>query len=395
MIDHDTFFLERKPAAVMKHGILRHYTTVFTTMLGTRADEVWVIDAYAGPGEYAGDSSTPPAPGSPRIVCDVAESVKNCRVRGYFIEQDPAQANQLQTIVAELDPTGRHTVQTGTAESHLRTALITAGPSPVLLFLDPFGVALSFETLVSALASRPRGALTEILLNFNVESVRRIGGYLSKDRLKDDPALTRVDAFVGGAWWREVFLASRAEDEQGRAAIAAEAVVAKFNEKVKQRLGLSSIAVPIRRRPGAAPLFVLNLYYRNDAAAAVFADAASGASRDWREFHKRQKDSAQPDDSLFPIEMLQDMSDQLFEEQEKALATEWVAVIKQNILKLLAASTEVRVLSHVQALYGETLGQAREMHLRHAWDTLAKEGYVEKRDTTGRLRDKTIRRSAK
>lgn len=95
MIDHGTFFTERKPAAVMKHGILRHYTKVFTTMLGSRVDEVWVIDAYAGPGEYEGDGTTPAAPGSPRIVCDVADSVSNCTVRGYFIEQDPAQAAQL------------------------------------------------------------------------------------------------------------------------------------------------------------------------------------------------------------------------------------------------------------------------------------------------------------
>lgn len=393
LIDHDTFFLERKPAAVMKHGILRHYTTVFTTMLGSRAAEVWVIDAYAGPGEYAGDEDTAPAPGSPRIVCDVADAVKNCQVRGYFIEQDPVQAEQLRGLIESVNAGDRHIVRAGAAEEHLQTALANAGAAPVLLFLDPFGVALSFDALVAALTARPRGALTEILLNFNVESVRRIGGYLSNDKLKNDPVLTRVDNFVGGDWWRAVFLGARAEDERGRAAVAAEAVVEKFNAKMKDRLGLDAIAVPIRRRPETAPLFVLTLYFRNATAAYVFADAASSASRDWREFHKRQKDSTLPGDSLFSMEMLQGMSDELFNEQEATLATEWVTTIKENIRRLLTVSPEVRILDHVREVYGHALGQAREMHLRQAWDALTIEGVTQERDS-GRIRGQVIRRAA-
>lgn len=392
LIEHETFFRDKKPAAVFKHAALRQYVTVFATMLGSKFSEVWVIDGYAGAGEYEGDDETPAEPGSPKIVCDIANKVSNCTVRGVFIEPDRSFAGQLRAVVKANSAEGRHIVLEGTAEQRLGEAVAAAGNSPLLIFLDPFGVALSFSALVGAIRSRPVGSITEVLLNFNVESVRRLGGYLAKPDLRDNPILERVDRFVGGDWWRQIFTDTRAADSEGRAAAAAEAVVQAFNRKMKETFGLDAVSVPIRRRPNTVPLFILVLYQSNPAAAWVFANAVSSANRDWREFHKRKKDAETANDNtLIPIEMLQDMSDEIFLQDEKNLDAEWVRQIERNLAELLIERPSLRVDENIEAIFGPVWGLVRETHLKRAWDAMAARGAVVPRDS-GKLRTQTITR---
>lgn len=395
VIDHDEFFQERKPAAVVKHGVLRHYFTVFANMLGSRFGEVWFIDAYAGPGEYKCDDDSPAEPGSPRILCEIArDGVPKANVRGFFIEPDATYVAELAELVREHGDPGQHIVRKGTAEQHLQDAVAVAGSSPLFVFLDPFGVALSFDTLVTAIKSRPPRAITEVLLNFNVESVWRIGGYLSSihPSLRECTALERVDDFVGGDWWRREFLEVRVADEKNRAGVAARAVAKRYQELMHERLGYQPITVPIRRRPNATPIFLLTLFFTNSTAAWVFADAASGANRDLRAFYKNLNDDNIPEDALIPREMLQNLSDQDFERKEGELDKEWVKQIAGNLRKLIDEHDEVPMLQFVFEIYGSTLGLARDRHIRKAWDQLAKEGFAVDRTKGITLRKSTIKR---
>lgn len=51
MAANDSFFQERKPAAVLKHAVLAEYFNVFCAMVGgSFAGPVWLVDGYAGPG---------------------------------------------------------------------------------------------------------------------------------------------------------------------------------------------------------------------------------------------------------------------------------------------------------------------------------------------------------
>lgn len=393
MANHDDFFAEKKPAAVVKHGVLGHYVKLFTTLLGSKAQSVWVIDAFAGPGEYESDADTPAEPGSPKILCDIANSVSNTEVHGVYIEENAAFVAQLSQVVAKNGKIGHHTVLRGTAETNLDTAVKLAGNSPVLIFLDPFGAAVSMDTLVGIIKARPKWTITEILLNFNVEAIWRVGGYLtSKDRaLAESNALTTVDKFVGGEWWRRVFL--DACDSGGAAAEAAQAVAEEFNRRLHAQLSLRPFTVPIRRRPGQKPIFLLTLYFKNDAASWAFAESASSANARLRQHRKKLDDAQLPTDTLFPTAMLQEQSDADFDNRERQLETEWVTIISENLLRLLEATPEVALKSAVFDVYGEALGQAREKHIRAAWDMLDTKRVVEPRDKKlKRLRDGVVKR---
>lgn len=393
MANHGHFFKEKKPAAVVKHGVLGYYVKLFTTLLGSKSQQVWVIDAFAGPGEYEGDDETPAEPGSPKILCDVANSVTNTEVHGVYIEPDQVFVAQLTALVQASGKAGHHTVLHGEAEQHLKVAVETAGTSPLLIFLDPFGTAVSMDTLAAAVQGRPKWTITEILLNFNVEAIWRIGGYLTSKHqgMAESSALTIVDNFVGGDWWRKVFLDTR--NAGGAAADAAAAVADEFNRRLKEKLGLNAFTVPIARRLGQRPIFLLTLYFTNEAASWAFAESSSSANAKLREHRKKVADAELPTDTLLPPDMLQGMADADFEKREKALEAEWVGIITTNIEHLLERTNEVVLKTSVFDVYGTALGQAREKHIRAAWDALASKRTVEKRDTRiKRLRDAVIRR---
>ncbi len=392
MVNNNEFFSERKPAAVVKHAVLQHYFSVFASKLGSVAPEVWFIDAFAGPGEYESEDDAPAEPGSPRILCDVAENIKNTRVRGVFIEPNSQYFDQLRLLVTQSATGRQHVVHNGTASTHLLEAVQKTGSSPLLIFLDPFGVGIPLDDLVAALKARPLGAVTEILLNFNVESLWRIGGYLSSadSKLRSSKALQQVDAFVGGDWWRSRFIQTRGAEDRGSASAAAQAIAAEYQSLLKARLGFDALHVPVRRSRSGTPIFLLTLFFKSGQAAWVFADAASSSNRRLRSFYKNRSDSELPQDGLLPFEMLQEISDSQFEAEEKKHETLWVSAIATNIAALLSGTSQIALADHVLKIYGDTLGFAGEKHVRRAWDTLASQGEVLPRDKRLRSLSKAV-----
>lgn len=61
---------------------------------------------------------------------------------------------------------------------------------------------------------------------------------------------------------------------------------------------------------------------------------------------------------------------------ESRLTQEWIAVIMDNITELVTTQGPIDVQHHTMAIFGTTLGLARETHLRTAWDRLAERGVV-------------------
>lgn len=396
MGNSDDFFQQLKPAAVLKHAVLEGYVKIYATMTGsTGSGTVWVIDAYAGPGQYEADGESPGAPGSPRIVSDLAEdlSKKGRRLRGAFIEAKRSFADQLRSVVGT---SGEHLVFHGDAATHLEAALAAAGSDPVLLFLDPFGVSLSLDLLVDSIKKRPADSKTEVLLNFNIEAVSRIGGILEskKPQPHDEKTLARGDAFLGGTWWREEFVKARRADDDASAFRAAEAVAAKYQASVLQRLGLRAVHVPVRRRVGSQPFFLLTLFTSYSKAQYIFTEVASGANQKWREFHRQKalaEDVEKYSTSLFPEDFIESESEAKHREAEAALDVEWVGVIKASIKELLKSHEQLVVATDVVEIYGPAVTLAREKHLRQAWDELDKEEVVQPRIKSQKLRDQVIK----
>lgn len=391
MTSHDDFFQEKKPAAVLKHKLLAEYTRVFASMVGSRVrGPIWVIDGYAGAGAYEGDDGTLTAEGSPLVVLRSTGGLRDRDVRAVFIESDPALAAKLSTNVEPFRDQGRQVeVLCGDVRTQINQAWRLVAGQPVVTFLDPFGVAMSRDTMCRVLLSRTQVEHpSEVMLNINLEAVRRIGGNLEwrngdvTPRVGQEAGVLRADDFLGGVWWRELFYESR--EANGTAAAAASAVVDEYRRQVKRLTGRDSISIEIRRRPSHEPLFLLTLFFSHPVAGYKFADAAARATRKWRSvFLAEEMDEiANSPETLFGHEMDIDIAKKDFELQEQRLRAQWVDLICQNILK--SPERALSVANDLKTILGTTIGLAGESHIKAAWDLLASRGQVAARDKSTR-----------
>lgn len=392
MTSHDSFFQQKQPAAVLKHALLREYTKVFASVVGSqdRTRPVWVIDGYAGAGAYEEPDPEGAHPdGSPLIVLKMAEEFKSRQViKSIFIESDTSAVEALDKNVTPFRDRGLSaTILNGTVEEQMPSAWSAVGTNPVVTFLDPFGVAMRRETMTGLLLSRTRDLPpSEVLLNINLEAVWRIGGNLELSAGQVVPCkgqergVERVDRFFGGTAWRQTFHDMR--HEHGSAARAAEHVIEVYRDQIRHETGYDSMSIPVRRRPHHEPLFLLTLFFRHPVGGYKFADAACRATRKWRETYRRQELEEflgrQQQESLFGDDFELENAAKDGARQEKQLDAEWVQDICDNIRG--HASQRLDVARNVGQILGQTLGLAGERHIRRAWDQLADEDYLRPRE---------------
>lgn len=405
MTSHDSFFQQKQPAAVLKHALLREYTKVFASAVGSqdRSRPVWVIDGYAGAGAYEEPDPEGAHPdGSPLIVLKMAEEFQGKQViETVFIESDLDAVRALDQNVAPFRDRGLSaTILNGTVEERLPTAWAAVGTNPVVTFLDPFGVAMRRDTMTGLLLSRPRDLPpSEVLLNINLEAVWRIGGNLELSAgqvipcLGQERGVERVDRFFGGTTWRQTFHDMR--HEHGSAAQAAEHVIALYRDQIRQDTGYDSMSIPVRRRPHHEPLFLLTLFFRHPVGGYKFADAACRATRKWRETFRRQELAEflgrQQQESLFGDDFEMENAAQDGARQEKQLDAEWVQDICANIRRL--GSQRLDVARNVSQILRHTLGLAGERHIRMAWDQLADDGYLRPREKSKKMHRSVMERA--
>lgn len=405
MTRHEGFFQQRQPAAVLKHALLREYTKVFASTVGSqdRARPVWVIDGYAGAGAYEEPDPEGTHPdGSPLIVLKMAEGFQSKRViKSIFIESDAAAVEALNQNVTAFRQRGLSaSILHGTVEDQMPSAWASVGNDPVVTFLDPFGVAMLRDTMTGLLLSRSRDLPpSEVLLNINLEAVWRIGGNLQfvaghvVPCAGQEGGVQRIDRFFGGTAWRQTFYDMR--QEHGSAARAAEYVIENYREQIRQDTGYDSMSIPVRRRPHHEPLFLLTLFFRHPVGGYKFADAACRATRKWRETYRSQELveflGRQQQESLFGDSFEAETAAKDGERQEKGLDAEWVQSICDNVRRI--NSSRLAVAPNVSLILGTTLGLAGERHIRSAWDKLAGEGYLRPRDTKKKMHYSSMERA--
>ncbi|MEO6944781.1 MAG: three-Cys-motif partner protein TcmP [Lacisediminihabitans sp.] len=385
------FEKQRQPAAVFKHALLASYVAVFGTMTSSQSagNRVWYIDGYAGPGVYdpqPGDAEG--QVGSPvlalRTARRLATFTKNPRsLHCAFIEMDKGYAAKLESVMAERAfPGFNYRVLQGSVEQHLDAVVTEVGNDPLLTFLDPFGTSLPWAQMKKTLFGRPKTAANEVLLNMNLDSLRRIGGLLGKSDTSspgDQKTLARLDTFLGDAYWRDVFVKHYRADSPGSATVAALEVAEQFRMRVLRETGYRSFTVPIRRHIDHEPIFLMTLFFTYPVAAYKFADAASSASASWRKSineEERRRDASLYSNTLFGDDFNVQTFEDKWKRNEELLQAEWEKLIADNIVALLVTRAQFTVLDHLQEIYGPTLGLAREKHLRAAWKSLANQGKV-------------------
>ncbi|MEW2086096.1 three-Cys-motif partner protein TcmP [Streptomyces sp. NPDC005283] len=365
--DHDSsspFFVSKKAAAVLKHEILKQYVVPFASKVGRYAPDgrVVYLDSYAGPGRYEDGT-----PGSPALILESAARVAAFRqLDCYFVERGRKNFRSLAQLVAEAHEQGlaAHALQ-GRAEKHLESVLSRAQGAPLFAFLDPFGLGLSFDALTRQIfgTRTERGATgrpaTEVLLNFNANAVRRIGGLLTsgKDTPNKPAILSAMDTACGGTWWRDVYLASSDNPE------AVARITQGFVERVRTAVGSGAAAIEVRNRAHHQVAYHLVLFSRHRDGLWLFGEAASLAQVEWRRAQLPPSND----------EMLWSPAD-TFDDEEVQRATKWVRTIRSNIENLLKARGSFTVDDHQSEIMAGVLGEAREKHIRAAVKELYKAG---------------------
>ena len=200
------FFGSKNAQAVLKHGLLTRYAIYFGVRAGkaTRG-RVAFIDGYAGAGRYADGS-----PGSPLLLASQAKRAETFHrdVKLAFVETDRKCRALLEASLAE------HRVIADAIDSR---PFEVAAPElldrysnhAVLAFLDPFGLALSANSLMDMLRRSNRRQPIDVLYHFSLSTVARMGraGVSDRAEYRDDNA-RHLDHALGDIDWRTPFAAS-------------------------------------------------------------------------------------------------------------------------------------------------------------------------------------------
>jgi three-Cys-motif partner protein len=399
MTRNGRFFSENKQAAaILKHGILERYLASFVGKLGSTSldNRVGYLDGYAGSGVYVNEITRRISSGSPKIALDLASGLKGRQLECAFVELQATQFRSLRDLVATSgDP--HATAHFGDVAQHAEAVLKRFEGIPLLVFLDPFGTALETGIVVDRILNRKGSAPTELLLNFSIDSVRRIGSlYYKPEGTKGrEASLRRLTNWLGGDWWQEHFSEASKGEVSVRATHAAEAVFREYVTRINSASGSGSFAVPIRRQAHHKPIFNLTLFFQRTYAIAPFNEAVSKATETWRR-HLQDLDMSEADylDGLaLPLPGMSRVEEltQVFEGVEVAFKRDTIELIKASIRAQLGSRAELKMRSDFQRIYGEAIGSGRELHLRAAWKELAILHEVNP-CPTGSLDSATIRR---
>ena len=351
MTNANTFFKDRRPAAILKHGILRRYLYPFVSKTGkyARDHRVVYLDGYAGPGTYSDG-----APGSPALAEETAQNLASSRnLECIFVEQNDEMYQRLCELLKPFDNAKTYH---GSLDSKLDTVLELVDDAPLFAFLDPFGLPIRFNDLVDKLLQRPEklGAKTEVLLNFSVRGVQRNAGHLTsaKTYAAKQALIKRTDERLGGPWWQDIW---RDEPEQ-RDDLILRGYVQRLSEAAGGRWGRWTI--PVANHVDGHTVYHLIFFTQHPDGMWTFNNALSKAMEEYHEFCYRGRLDIDP-----------------LEERKQR----WTQEIYHNIERLLDDGSFV-VQNRLDEVCGEALGYARDTHIRAAIKALHND---EKTLTTG------------
>ncbi|RSM77068.1 hypothetical protein DL991_21195 [Amycolatopsis sp. WAC 01375] len=354
MSSNKNFFLSPQAAAIYKHKLLKSYTPAWAGKVGSTSanNKIVVYDAYSGPGRYDDEN-----PGSPELLVDTAVAMADLRsVYSVFSEKEEDYCNRLKELLIRksVDP-ATYEVRQGPVEKHVDDVLRAAGDLPILVFLDPYGLTISFDRVVAVLKSRDRQGVssyqqpkTELLMNFSYEAVRRISGVVRSDKeyAAKEGQLRALDEALGGDWWRDL-----ARDE---AEGWVQEVLLGYAKRVCEAAGYGSITANVADSLEAKPVYELILFTRHWDGLWEMARSMSMARQEWRGWLSARREAASGGQ-----EELRGLS---FDDNEDA----WVAEIAKNIEGILMGEQGFVVEARLGKVLGRTLGLARETHIRQA-----------------------------
>ncbi|WP_326581666.1 three-Cys-motif partner protein TcmP (plasmid) [Actinacidiphila glaucinigra] len=355
--------------SVFKHELLRRYIPPFGGMTGTQSHDrrVVYLDGYAGEGRYENGE-----PASAEIALQVAEHHRamGLNLSCFFVEQQPKSFQRLQEVVNGYRARGVNAqAHRGEVDGVLDDVVRQARGVPLFLFLDPCGLCLPMERLVDVLARRrpERRPATELLMNFSMMAVWRLGGHVRSPK-GNEKSLERFDAVCGGDWWREYFVDSTASEHN-----ATEAVAAEYARRLKERTGMSVQSVPVAKAPHLKPVYHLVFATRSPYGLWVFGDALARARDEWWKTLELRDGEQNPDTLFSTVEVWRPDPGEL-----EAAAVPAMAANLERVLQ--HARRPVKLVDHTLELFGTYYGQVTDPVVRRAVKYLHRQG---KTPTTG------------
>lgn len=382
-IDTQRFFTSKRAAAVFKHATLGSYVVPFASKTGSASPghRVVVVDGYAGAGRYDNGQ-----PGSPALIAAVARRLRDRSLECFFVEKDPQMFARLRAVLAEEDG-GEVSWEAwrGTVEQHLDDLLERAADVPLFLFLDPFGLGLPFDVIVSVFTRRPGpyAPATEVLFRFDANAIRRIRGALHAE---DYPAragqIEALDRAAGGTWWRD-------HDDPALDNVQyVDWFMTRLLNEICTKTGCAGWIAEARQREGLQPAYYLVFLTRHRDGMEVFAEAVSLAQEKWR---RAVFDEAAEDEQARG-HILLSYADEFFKDDELLLAEQWYTRLENNIRALLAEQDSFVVRQKLSEVFAGVIGLAREKHLRVALRRLQAARFTSS-DSRGKLYGKRVVRA--
>lgn len=355
------YWADKALPSVFKHDLLKRYLPQFGGMTGTRSHDKRVVylDGYAGEGRYENRE-----PASGEIALQVAEDLSTnagITLECFFSEAQHKSFDRLREVVQQYQARSvRAHAHRGEVDDVLDQVVERAAREPLFLFLDPCGLVLPQDRLVDVLARKRRGTWppTELLMNFSMMAVWRLGGHVRSPK-GNEKSLRRFDDVCGGNWWREYFAdAVASRDKDGAAEDAIEAVAAEYSTRLAERTGMLVQSVPVSHSPHKRPVYRLVFATRRSHGLWVFGDTVARARAEWWKTLEEREDNA-----LFS------MAPDPQEIEAKAKPE-----IAENLAKLLASGREITLVDHPLEIFGSYYGQVTEPVVRQAVQLLHKQG---------------------
>ena len=351
----DQYWERQRLPSVFKHDLIRRYLPIFAGKTGSRAKGLVYLDGYAGRGRYEDGS-----PASAELILRIAEDQgqRGIGYRLFFYEPDRDSYNVLNGVVGEYVGRGvRARAERSDVIGGLDEVVASASGLPLFLFLDPCGVGVPFPVLAQTLTG-PRSAAwppTEVLLNFSLEAVRRIGGHVTSTT-PNERTMARLDDALGGSWWRD-------HVRNGVTDQAVTEIVGGFKTRLGKAADMHIFAIPVRRAPTQKPVYYLVFGTRSPLGLWHLADSMARATDTWWagvSAREEAKMAALGQDSLFGEESFR-LGPTL-----AGIEAEAQPVIAENIARLVEQHGSCRVGQYPAEVFGVYLGRVREKVVRAA-----------------------------
>lgn len=357
------YWADKALPSVFKHELLRKYLPQFGGMTGTQSHDrrVVYLDGYAGEGRYENKE-----PASGEIALQVASDLRKAKLtlECFFSEAQPKSYARLDEVVRQYRSDGvRAHAHRGEVDGVLDQVVERAVREPLFLFLDPCGLVLPQDRLVEVLAKkRPeKRPATELLMNFSMMAVWRLGGHVRSPK-GNEKSLQRFDDVCGGTWWREYFadaVSSRARD--GAAEDAIEAVAAEYARRLAHRTGMLVQSVPVSHSPRKRPVYRLVFATHSPYGLWVFGDTVARARAEWWKQLEEREESA-----LFSLAP-----------DPKEVEARALPEIAANLEELLARTRRpVKMVDYPLEIFGSFYGQVTEPVVRQAVQLLHRQGKI-------------------